>query len=107
MKHPEKAAPVAAAITALSTVLCCLPVGFAAAGAAAALGLAIAPLQPWLIGASIVLLAVGAFELRRAQRMCRTRGSGSLIVLVVSAAIVALAILFPQMLAAMVADWLS
>jgi hypothetical protein len=107
MKHAEKATPIAAALTALSTLLCCLPVGFAAAGAAASLSIVIAPYQSWLIGASIVLLGVGVVQLRHAQRTCATRGSASLIILAVSATVVVLVVLFPQLLAGVVADWLS
>jgi hypothetical protein len=38
MKHSEKITPEAAAISALSTMACCLPSGIAAAAGAAGLG---------------------------------------------------------------------
>jgi hypothetical protein len=106
MKHAEKITPVAAAVTALSTLICCLPVGFAAAAATASLGVVIASYQRWFVGASLLLLAVGALQLRQARRSHCSRGSSSLVVLCVSAAIVLTAVFFPQMLAGLLADWL-
>jgi len=50
MKHTEKITPVAAAVSALSTIACCLPSGIAAAAGAAGLGVVVEPLRPWLVG---------------------------------------------------------
>ena len=105
MKHSEKVAPVAAAASALATLLCCLPAGIAAAAATASLGAAVAPYRSWFLGASAMLLAIGVVQLTRAQR-CSTRTSGSKAILIVSAAIVVLVALFPQVVAGLLADWL-
>lgn len=107
MKHGEKIAPVAAALTGLATHACCLQMGFAAAAVTASLGTVAAAYQPWFLGASVVLLVVGTVQLRQAQRTCATRPYSSLIVFCVSAAIVLLVILFPQLVAGMLADWLA
>ena len=106
MKHREKVAPVAAALTGLATLACCLTMGFAAAAVTAGLSTAVATFQPWFLGASVVLLIVGMIQLRQSQRTCATRRYSSLIVYCVSAVIVLLVILFPQMIAGMLADWL-
>jgi hypothetical protein len=105
MKHAEKVAPVAAALTALSTLLCCVPLGFAAAIATASVASVVSSHQRWFIGASLLLLGAGLFQLRRANRACATRPTSSWIVFGLSAIVVMLVVLFPQMLAAILADW--
>ena len=105
MKHGEKVAPVMAALTGLATIACCLPVGFAAAAVTASLSLAVATYQSWFLGASVLLLLVGAVQLRQVQRACRDSYS-SLIVFSLSAVIVVLVVLFPEVIAGLVADWL-
>ena len=106
MKHGEKVAPVAAAVTSLATLACCLPMGFAAAAATASLGMVVATYQPWFLGASVVLLVVGMVQLRQMQRTCTRRSYSSFVVFGVSALIVLLVVLFPQVVAGIVADWL-
>ena len=106
MKHGDTVAPVAAAVTALTTLVCCLPIGFATAAATASLSLAVAKYQWWLLAASLALLGTGAVQLRRAHRTCAARRTRSTVVFCVSAAIVILAIFFPQVIAGLAADWL-
>jgi hypothetical protein len=106
VNHSEKIAPVAAATTALATLLCCLPVGFAAAAASASLGAVVSAYRGWFLLASAGLLVLGIVQLRRAERQCSTRKRGSIVVLAASTTIVVLVTLFPQVLAAMIAEWL-
>jgi len=106
MNHGEKIAPVAAATTALATLLCCLPVGFAAAAASASLAAVVSAYRVWFLLASAGLLIVGVVQLRLAARRCSTRPRGSVAVLAASTTIVVLVALFPQVLAAMIAAWL-
>jgi hypothetical protein len=106
MNHGEKIAPVAAATTALATLLCCLPLGIAAAAATASLAAVVAAYRSWFLLASAALLVVGVVQLKRVQRQCSTRKRGSLAILAISATIVVLVALFPQVIAAMVAAWL-
>lgn len=99
MKHAEKITPVAAALSALATVACCLPVSFAAGTAVAGLA-AVAGSYRWaFLGASMVLLAMGTMELVRARSACRTRGTGSMVMLGISAVIVLLVLALPQVIA--------
>ena len=106
MRATETLAPVGAAVTALATLLCCLPFGFAAATVMASLSTVVATRRPWFVGASIAMLALGGVQVMRARRACTTPRTGSLIVLGLSAAVVVLVILFPQVVAALMADWL-
>ena len=106
MKHAEKVAPVAAAGSALATLLCCLPMGIAAAAATASLGAIVSAYRGWFLLASALLLALGVLQLTRIQRQCSRRPRGSIAVLTVSATIVVLVALFPQVLAAIIAEWL-
>ncbi len=106
MKHAEKAAPLAAAASALATLACCLPLGIAAAAATASLGAVLSEYRTWLLAGSALLLTVGIVELLRVQRTCATRNRGSLLILSLSATIVVLVALFPQVVAGLVADWL-
>jgi hypothetical protein len=105
MKHVEKVTPVAAALTSIATLVCCLPMGFAAAAATASLSMAVATYQRWFLGASVVLLIVGMVQVQRVQRTCATRAYGSMVIFGVSAMIVLLVALFPQVVAGIVADW--
>ena len=106
MKHAEKIAPVAAALSALATLACCLPIAFAAGTATAGLAVVAGSYRWAFLGASIVLLAAGAFQIVRDRRACRTRGYGSMIVLGISGAIVLLVVAFPQVVAGLLADWM-
>lgn len=80
--------------------------GFAAATVMASLSTIVATRRPWFVGASIVLLALGSVQVVRARRACSRPRTGSLVVLGLSAAIVVLVILFPQVVAGLMADWL-
>ena len=106
MSHGEKIAPVAAATTALMTLACCLPVGFAAAAATASLVAVVSANRGWFLLASAGLLVVGIVQLRRAEQQCSTRKRGSIAILGISTTIVVLVALFPQVLAALIAAWL-
>jgi hypothetical protein len=107
VKHADKIAPAAAALSAVTAIACCLPVTFVAVAATASLGAAVAGLRPWLVGLSIALLAIGFVQLSRTSQRCERRSRGSIAVLWVSLAIVAMVVLFPQLIAVVLADWLS
>ena len=106
MKHAETIAPVAAALSALATLTCCLPIAFAAGTATAGLAVIAGSYRWWFLGTSIALLAVGAVQFVQARRACRPRGAVRTAILVGSAVIVLLVLVFPQALAGLIADWL-
>jgi len=72
----------------------------------AGLSTVVAAYQPWFLGASIALLAVGLVQLNHVRRNCHRRPSASFVVFGVSAVIVLLIVFFPQAVAGMLADWL-
>jgi hypothetical protein len=105
MKHSERVTPIAAAASALATLLCCLPIGFAAAAATASVSVVVAKFQPWLLGASVALVVVGFIQVYR-RKSCERRSRATLAVLWTCAAIVVLVTLFPQVMASAIADLL-
>ena len=104
MKHSEKVTPVAAVVSALSTMVCCLPSGIAAAAGAAGLGALLEPLRPWLVGLSIVLLVVGFVQLYRSNRSCQRRSPVSIVLFLISAIVVLGVIVFSQITAGLFAS---
>lgn len=104
MKHSEKITPVAAAVSALSTIACCLPSGIAAAAGTAGLGVLAGPLRPWLVGLPVALLVLGFVQLFRSNRSCRRRSPASIAVFSISAIVVAAILLFPQISAGLLAN---
>ena len=105
MKHAERFTPIAAVTSALATLLCCLPIAFATAAATASVAALVGQLRPWLLGASVVLVAGGFVQVYRNQS-CERRSSATLAILWISAAIVIVVIVFPQAIAGVVADLL-
>ena len=104
MKNSEQVTPVAAAVTALSTLLCCIPTGFAAAAATTSVGLFVVDHQGWFLAASVGLMAIGLLQWRRARGCSISRRRTSAVILALAAAIVASVIFFPQVLAGLMAD---
>lgn len=103
MRVTEKLTPLAAAMSALATLACCLPLGIAGAAGALGLSVALERLRPWLIGLAVILLGVSAFQLYRGQRSCQKRSRLSLICFGVCAAVVLAVMIFPQKLAELMA----
>ncbi len=97
-------ASLAAILSSLATITCCLPLGFAAALSAGAASAFFATLRPWLLGLSIVLLGLGFWQQYRAKQ-CAVRGRFIGSVLLWAAVIVVFGmILFPQQIAGFLAD---
>ena len=97
-------ASLGAIVSSIATIGCCLPLGFAAAlGAGAAIAF-FSALRPWLLGISVVFLGLGFWQQRRAT-LCATRGRlvGKLLLWAALFVVVAM-ILFPQQIAAFIAD---
>lgn len=97
-------AGLAAIVSSLATITCCLPLGFAAALGAGAASAFFAALRPWLLGLSMAMLALGFWQQHRAKQ-CAVRGRFVGNVLLWAAVIVVLSmILFPQQIAGFIAD---
>jgi hypothetical protein len=97
-------ASLLAMLSSVATISCCLPLGFAAALGTGAASAFFATLRPWLLGLSVALLALGFCQQHRA-RQCAIRGKwvGSVLLWVAVAVVVGM-ILFPQEIAAILAD---
>ena len=108
LKHSEKIAPVAAAVSAVSCLACCLPLGIAAAAGSAglfgALAVVMEPFRPWLMGISAALLLFGLWQLYSRPATCGRRNRASLAIFWLCAAIVLAMIVLPQVVAGILAD---
>ena len=91
-------------MSSVATISCRLPIGFAAALGTGAASAFAETLRPWLLGLSVVLIGFGFWQQRRAKQ-CDVRGRMISSVLLWSAVVVVLAmIMFPQEIAAVIAD---
>ena len=92
-------ASLAAMLSSVATISCCLPLGFAAALGAGAASAFFTTLRPWLLGLSSRLLGLGFWQQHRAKQ-CAVRGRWLGSVLLWAAVVVVLGmILFPQQIA--------
>ncbi len=97
-------ASLGAIVSSVLTISCCVPVGFAAALGAGAASALLATLRPWLLAISVGLLGLGFWQQRRAKQ-CAARGRWVGSVLLWTAVVVVLGmILFPQEIAAFLAN---
>jgi len=104
VKHGEKLAPVAAVVSAISCMACCLPFGIAAAAGTAGLGLVLEPVRPYLMAASGALILFGVWQLYRRGRTCQRPSRASIVIFWTCAAVVAAVMIAPQIVASFLAD---
>ena len=102
MKIAEKGAPAAAIVAALSTLACCLPLGFLGAVGLAGVSLWAREYSRWFLLASIVFLLVGAGQLYF-KKTCVQRSRATLVLFWAAVVVVILVTLFPQVLASLIA----
>lgn len=102
MKNPERITPVAAVVSAVLSMACCLPFALPVALGVAGLSVMLDTLRPWLIAGSLALLGLGFFQLSR-KRACGRRSKGSLILFGVATLIVLSFTFLPQV----IASWLA
>ena len=103
MRVVERATPVAAVVAALSTLACCLPLGFLGAIGLAGASVWLTSVRSWLIAGALVLLAIGCVQLYRRGKQCTRRSPVSVALFWVATAIVLMIILFPQAVASLIA----
>ncbi len=100
-------ASLGAILSSVATISCCLPLGFAAALGAGAASAFFTTLRPWLLALSVGLLGLGFWQQQRAKQ-CSVRGRMIGNVLLWTALVEVLGmILFPQEIAAFIADRFS
>jgi len=100
-------ASVAAAISSLATLACCLPAGFLAAAGAAGAGVIFRRFRLGLLVLSVVFLGLGFWQQQRGARCGLEPGLWTKALLWISTAIVVLVLLFPQEIAGFLADRLG
>ena len=103
MRSLEKGAPAAAIVAALSTLACCVPLGFLGAVGLASVSVWAQSFRSWLLGASIVLLCLGFAQLYFRKSACAKRSRVSLLIFLTAFAVVVLVTLFPQAVASLLA----
>ena len=103
MRVAERATPVAAVLAALATMACCLPFGFLGAIGLAGASARLQAARPWLLAGAVVLIIVGFLQLYRGRNQCKKRSALSIALFWVAAGVVALIILFPQVIASLAA----
>ena len=97
-------ASTAALASAVAASSCCLPLlPFVAAAGLAGGSAWFAAVRPYLLGASVLLIAFEFFQAHRAKKCNCRPGRASTVVLWLSTAIVAVMIFFPQVIAGLVA----
>jgi hypothetical protein len=93
-------ASFAAVASALAASGCCLPVvPFVIAAGFAGGSTVLSAARPYLLGVSILLIAYGFYQARRAKKCRRRLSAVNLILLWVSTAFVAISIFLPQLFA--------
>jgi len=103
MRVAERATPVAAVIAALSTLACCLPFAFLGAVGLAGLSIWAQSYRNWFLAIAAVLLVVGFVQLYRGRNQCKKRSVFSVVLFWVATVIVLVIVLFPQVIANLVA----
>jgi hypothetical protein len=97
-------ASLGAILSSLLALGCCLPLPFLGAAGIAGASVFLSAARPWLLGFSVILLAVGFFQIYRGMK-CRTRQSRTARVLLGLATILVVVLLFfPQAMAGLLAD---
>ncbi len=87
----ERVMPVCAGVSALATLLSCLPLAIASSIGAVALSAALSPFRPWFVGLSTVLLSIAFLQVYRQPRARRQWSTA--VILWVSAVFVLLVVL--------------
>jgi len=105
VKHNAGMATSLGAIgSALASVACCLPFGAAAAIGIAGASVFLDAARPWLAATSVLLVAAGFWQQRRASRCGIRTGRLSVLLLWCSLVVVVAVIFFPQEIAGLLAD---
>jgi hypothetical protein len=101
-------ASVAAIGSVIAASSCCLPIlPFVAAAGFAGGSAFLSAARPYLLGISVLFIAYGFFQARRAKQCLRKPGTVALLLLWISTAFLAISIFLPQMIANAAADLLS
>ena len=92
-----------AVIAALSPLACCLPFAFLGALGLAGASVRLQSLRPWLLVSAAILLGIGFIQLYVRRNQCQKRSPLSIALFWAAALIVLLVIVFPQVIASLLA----
>ena len=82
---------------------CCLPFTFLGAVGSGGASLRLQSLRPWLLVSAAILLGIGFIQLYVRRNQCQKRSPLSIVLFWGAALIVLLVILFPQVIASLIA----
>jgi hypothetical protein len=102
MNVSDRTAPAAAIVAALSTLACCVPLGFLGAVGLASVGVWAQHYKLWLSLASVGFLCIGLVQLHF-RKSCTKRSTASLVLFWTAVVVVVLVTLFPQLIASLIA----
>ncbi|HEV2379477.1 MAG TPA: hypothetical protein VG206_06735 [Terriglobia bacterium] len=110
--HHRGARTVLASFAAISSIVaassCCWPIlPFVAAAGFAGSSALLSAARPYLLGASVLLIAYGFYQARRVKKCGRRPSVIASVLLWISAAFVVVAIFFPQLMANAAASLLA
>ena len=94
---------MAAVIAVLSTLSCCLPLTFLGALGLAGASVRLQSLRSWILVSAAMLLGIGFIQLYVRRNQCPKRSRLSIALFWGAAVIVLLVILFPQVMASLLA----
>lgn len=100
----SSAAGLSAIASAIAALSCCLPIGFLAALGLTSTSFFLHSYQPWLLGLSVVFLGVGFFQHYKGARCGAKRNRLVEFMLWASAVLVVIMILFPEIIAGLIAN---
>jgi hypothetical protein len=95
---------VGAVVSALLTLGCCVPLPFLGAAGVAGASVFLAGARPWMLGISVALLGWGFFQVYRGMRCRRRQSKSAIAFLGLATLVVVLLLLFPQVIASVLAD---
>ncbi len=104
MKKSGMAVSVAALVSALGTLICCLPFGFFVGLGALSAAVYLQSLRPWLLLMAMGLLGFGYYQVRRGLKCGIRQSRIGVVLLAVATMVVLLVALFPQLVAGLLAD---
>jgi hypothetical protein len=102
MNVSDKSAPMAAIVAALSSLACCVPLGFLGAVGLASVSVWAQHYKLWFLLASVGFLCIGSVQLYF-RKSCTRRSTASLVLFWTAVVVVILVTLFPQLIASLIA----
>lgn len=96
-------APMAAIVSAIGSLACCLPFAFLAALGAAGASAVFAWLRPWLLAFSGIMLIVGFIQVYRGGKSCRRPSVLSVGLLWFAVVVFLFMLFFPQQVSGLLA----